>query len=214
MHDLIGGSILPDWARATTELFSNWASDAVAIFTGWFDDVVALFARLISIEFAWPTIPNPFKDIDFCKYIPEWVKKAMGICGESKPEPHEKAAPHEKTDPHDKHGKSHSKGHEKTPHVKAHDKHDKDHSKGYIKTPHVKVASYHTGGSVTDDGPAELQKGEWVVPKGGQLIRGGGTDKPHVKVIYNIGPVYGVADLEELLRKHDRDLYKKLKAMI
>jgi len=46
-----------------------------------FASIKTWFIEMKSIEFSWPTIPNPFEGIDFCAYIPDWFAKWMGICG-------------------------------------------------------------------------------------------------------------------------------------
>ncbi len=68
---------------------------------------------------------------------------------------------------------------------------------------------FQHGGPVTEDMNADIHKGEYVVPKKGALVMKD-TNPGHVKITYNFGNVYGVNDLNQLLEKHDRDLYRKL----
>ncbi len=65
------------------------------------------------------------------------------------------------------------------------------------------------GGYVGEDQDARIHKGEYIIPKKGVLVATN-TAPSHVKITYNIGSVTGVDDMEKLLAKHDRDLYRKL----
>lgn len=170
------------------------------VISGWFNGIKAFF-DFSKHKIKWPRITNPFAGVNFCNFVPSNMKFLFEGCGGS--------APHNKSAPHDK---AHSKSHSKRAHNQSsYDRAScsmKDYSgydRGAIKFQH--------GGPVKEDVNADIHKGEWVVPKHGALVM---TDsKPsHVKISYSFGNVYGVNDLEKLLQKHDRDLYRKLESLV
>ncbi len=106
---------------------------------------------------------------------------------------------HNKSAPHDKSSGGHSQSHYDRASCSLYEVSGYD--RGAIKFQH--------GGPVTEDMNADIHKGEYVVPKKGALVMKD-TNPGHVKITYNFGNVYGVNDLNQLLEKHDRDLYRKL----
>lgn len=162
--------------------------------SGWFNSVKAFF-DFSKYKIKWPKITNPFSGVNFCNFVPSNMKFLFSGCGGSPP--HDKS--HSKSRPSD--------GHDQSSYDRASCS-MKDYS-GYDRG----AIKFQRGGPITKDLNADLHEGEYVVPKKGALVM---TDsKPtHVKISYNFGNVYGVNDLEKLLDKHDRKLYRQLESLI
>lgn len=70
------------------------------------------------------------------------------------------------------------------------------------------------GGKIVKTGEVTVHEGEFIIPKSGALVKTDGNSRMDINVTYNIGTVYGVDNLEKLLEKHDRVLYKKLMGLV
>jgi hypothetical protein len=75
------------------------------------------------------------------------------------------------------------------------------------------MPSADTGGFVAQDTGLNAHKGEWVIPTRGGPIMTSGKDMT-LNMTYNIGGVVLGSELERLLEKHDKELFKKLRALV
>ena len=75
-------------------------------------------------------------------------------------------------------------------------------------------SGYAAGGFVEEDG-ATVHKGEWVIPtRGGPLLTGDGNRDVRMDITYNIRSIVGVDDFERRMEAHDRELLRKMRAVI
>ena len=202
-----------DFADKTWGKIKSWVSNIIRDFVrfkdsiirtirNWYNTVVGYF-DFSKIEVKWPSLTLPsISEPGYEKY--DVHERALPPAPDTAPAPHYKydragydataPPPHDKSTPHD----------ESAPHYK----YDRA---GYDAT----APSYEDGGPIPEDMNVDVHKGEYVVPKAGALVMGGSSPKDgHVQMTYNIGTVNGVDDLEKLLEKHDRDLYRRLVSLV
>ena len=77
-----------------------------------------------------------------------------------------------------------------------------------------RISGYAHGGLIPQDMVAQVHAGEFVVPKREVDEFLNGSRGMDITINYNIGTVYGVNDLQRLLDKHDKELVRKLGALV
>ena len=194
------------WISNVKQKFIDWKDDILETVQGWYDTIVGYF-DFSKIEVKWPSLTLPsISEPGYEKY--DVHERALL--------PHNKMAPHDESAPHYKYDRAGYDATAPPPHDKStpHDEsapHYKYDRAGYDAS----APSYKKGGPIPEDMNVDVHKGEYVVPKAGALVMGGSSPKDgHVQMTYNIGTVNGVDDLEKLLEKHDRDLYRRLVSLV
>jgi len=80
---------LSEWLNKSLLWFENWKEEIIGedgVLASVYEGIVGIFDSISEIEFSWPAISNPFADVDWCGYVPGWMKDVLGICGGVIPE--------------------------------------------------------------------------------------------------------------------------------
>ena len=206
-------SDLEDWASDSLSTIESWASDiyneistavgdaASDLKSAWNEmksNTSSIFSSISStvsskMSYVSGAVDKAYKAVkDTISKIIKAINSIPGV-----PDIHNKSAPHDKS------SGGHSQSHYDRASCSLYN--ESGYDRGAIK--------FQRGGPVDEDLNADLHRGEYVVPRKGALVMKD-SNPGHVKITYNFGNVYGVNDLNQLLEKHDRDLYRKLVALV
>ena len=214
------------------------------ILTGWYNAVVALFGKLKNIKITWPEIPNPFAKVKgWYDTAMSYISKISGIGGDGGEDGvGEPEAPRVRVVTNLRKtstgwAASGRRANATSWTGTARDLEDVSGRGAYMTqrawdslTPTQQeslsgvilgiatsagaiVESFAKGGFVPYDMQADIHRGEFIVParEVDEFMKG---KKINIVNNYNFGTVYGVDELHKLLDRRDRELVRKLGALI